>query len=132
MSTADRPVSRPLSPHLQVYRPQLTSTLSISHRIAGVGLALGLLWLVVWVCAAAGSGEVYGWVAAFNGSVIGRIFLIGWTACLFFHFFNGIRHLFWDAGYGLDLKDAYTSGWTAVVAAAVCTIGSWLIASLMR
>jgi succinate dehydrogenase / fumarate reductase cytochrome b subunit len=132
MSTADRPVSRPLSPHLQVYRPQLTSTLSILHRFAGVALAVGLVWLVIWVCAAASDAATYAAVASFNVSILGRIFLLGWTACLFFHLFNGIRHLFWDAGYGFDLKSAYASGWTVLAAATVCTLGSWLIASIVR
>lgn len=132
MSTADRPVSRPLSPHLQVYRPQLTSMLSISHRVAGVALAVGLVWLAIWVCAAASDAATYAIVASFNGSIIGKLFLFGWTACLFFHLFNGVRHLFWDAGYGLEIKDAYTSGWIVVAVTAVCTIGSWLIASLAR
>lgn len=132
MSTAERPVSRPLSPHLQVYRPQLTSMLSITHRAAGIALAVGLVWLVVWVCAAASDADTYAAVAWFNTSVLGRVFLFGWTASLFYHLFNGIRHLFWDAGYGLELKDAYASGRAVLVATAVCTIGSWLIASLVR
>lgn len=132
MSTADRPVSRPLSPHLQVYRPQLTSMLSILHRITGVALAVGLVWLVIWICAAASDATTYAIVASFNGSIIGKIFLFGWTACLFYHLFNGIRHLFWDAGYGLDIADAYASGWTVLAAAIICTFGSWLLASLVR
>ncbi|HKU95117.1 MAG TPA: succinate dehydrogenase, cytochrome b556 subunit [Vineibacter sp.] len=132
MSTADGPVSRPLSPHLTAYRPQLTSMMSITHRGTGIALAVGLAWLVVWICAAASDAATYGIVASFNGSILGRIFLFGWTASLFYHLFNGIRHLFWDAGYGLELKEAYASGWTVLAATAVCTIGSWLIASLVR
>jgi succinate dehydrogenase / fumarate reductase cytochrome b subunit len=131
MSTADRPVSRPLSPHLQVYRPQLTSMLSISHRATGVALAVGLAWLVVWICAAASNADTYACVAWFNGSIVGRICLFGWTACLFYHLFNGVRHLFWDAGYGFELKEAYSSGWAVLIATAVCTVGSWLIASVL-
>lgn len=132
MNTADRPVSRPLSPHLQVYRPQLTSMLSILHRLTGGALAVGLVWLAIWICAAASDAATYGIVAAFNASIIGKIFLFGWTACLFYHLFNGIRHLFWDAGYGFELRDAYASGWTVVAAATVCTVGSWLIAGFIR
>lgn len=106
--------------------------MSISHRLTGGALAIGLVWLAAWVCAAAAQADTYAWVASFNGSVLGRIFLFGWTACLFYHLFNGIRHLFWDAGYGLELKDAYSSGWTVLGATAVCTIGSWLIAGFAR
>ena len=131
MSTADRPLSRPLSPHLQVYRPQLTSMLSFTHRATGVALAVGLVWLVVWICAAAGSADTYAGVAWFNGSILGRIFLFGWTACLFYHLFNGIRHLFWDAGKGLDIPTTYASGWSVLALSLVATagLGWWLFLS---
>ncbi len=128
MSLAGQRGTRPLSPHLQVYRWQLTSVLSITHRATGMALAAGLVWLVVWICAAASDAQTYAWVAWFNGSIVGRVLLFGWTACLFYHLFNGIRHLFWDAGYGLELKETYASGWTVVAASAVCTVASWLIA----
>lgn len=128
MNLAGQRGTRPLSPHLQVYRWQLTMTMSITHRATGLALAAGLVWLVVWICAAASDAPTYAWVAWFNGSIVGRILLFGWTACLFYHLFNGIRHLFWDAGYGLELKETYASGWTVAAATAVCTVGSWLIA----
>lgn len=132
MSSANRPVSRPLSPHLQVYKMQMTSVLSISHRIAGVALSAGVVWLVVWICAAASRGGWYERVAAVNGSIIGKICLFGWTVCLFYHLFNGIRHLFWDAGHGFEIKDAERSGWLVLAATLVCSVGCWLIAGTMR
>lgn len=119
---------RPLSPHLQVYRPQLTSVLSILHRITGVALAVGTLLLVWWLAAAASGAEAFGAAQGFIGSVIGRLLLFGWTFALFYHLANGIRHLFWDAGYGYELTAAYRSGWLVVAAAAGLTVIVWLIA----
>jgi succinate dehydrogenase / fumarate reductase cytochrome b subunit len=93
---------------------------------------VGILYLVAWLCAASSSSETYAMFAWFNTSVIGRIFLFGWTWCLFFHLFNGIRHLFWDAGYGFDLKTAYNSGWSVVGGSVVATVAAWLLAYAVR
>jgi succinate dehydrogenase / fumarate reductase cytochrome b subunit len=114
--------NRPLSPHLQIYRPQLTSVLSILHRITGVALAVGTILLVYWLIAAASGPEAFAVATGIIGSWIGLILLFGWTFALFFHLANGIRHLFWDAGLGFELKTVYASGWTVVVAAAVLTL----------
>ena len=127
MSVANRPVHRPLSPHLQVYRLQLTSALSILHRGTGMALSVGVLYLATWVICAAGSARFYAMFQSFNGSIVGRIVLGGWLFCLFYHLFNGIRHLFWDAGYGFELKDAYRSGWLVVAASLVATAASWIV-----
>ncbi len=127
MSVANRPVHRPLSPHLQVYRPQLTSTLSILHRGTGMALSVGLLYLATWVVYASASPKTYALFQAFNTSILGRIFLAGWLFCIFYHLCNGIRHLFWDAGYGFELKDAYRSGWIVVGVSAVATLVSWIV-----
>ena len=126
MSVANRPVHRPLSPHLQVYRPQLTSVLSILHRATGIALSVGVLYLTVWVVCASGSYETYAKFQAFNGSIVGRLVLGGWLFSMFFHLFNGIRHLFWDLGYGFEIKDAYRSGWIVVVVSLVATAISWI------
>lgn len=119
-------VARPLSPHLQVYRPQLTSVLSILHRATGMALAAGTLLLVWWLIAAATGPEAFGAVQAFCQSWIGRLLLIGWTFSLFFHLCNGIRHLFWDVGYGFELGTTYASGWTVVAATIVLTAITWV------
>lgn len=133
MSSADRPASnRPLSPHLQVYRPQLTSILSITHRGTGIFLALGALYLVSWLLAIASGPDAYASVSAFSASIIGRLLLLGWTFSLFYHLANGIRHLVWDAGLGLDLKTAYMSGWLVVVGAVVLTVIAWAAAYVVR
>ena len=118
--------NRPISPHLQVYKPQLTSVLSILHRITGVALAVGTILLVYWLIAAAAGPEAYATAQALIGSWLGRILLFGWTFALFFHLTNGIRHLFWDAGFGFELKTVYASGWTVVALAAVLTLVSFV------
>ena len=133
MSSADRPASkRPLSPHLQVYRPQLTSILSITHRGTGIFLALGALYLVCWLLAIASGPEAYASVSAFSASIVGRLLLLGWTFSLFYHLANGIRHLVWDAGIGLDLKTTYMTGWLVVVGAVVLTVIAWVAAYVVR
>lgn len=133
MSAANRPAgNRPISPHLQIYRPQLTSVLSITHRATGIGLAVGLLYLVLWVmCVAAGKGPYYAFLD-FHVSILGRLLMLGWTFALFFHLCNGIRHLAWDAGWGFELKDAYLSGKAVVAGAVVLTVLSWVIGYLVR
>ena len=118
--------NRPLSPHLQVYRPQLTSVLSILHRITGVALTLGTLLLVYWLVALASGPQAYAAAESFIGSFIGRLLLFGWTVALFYHLCNGIRHLFWDAGKGFELVAVVRSGWAVIVAASVLTLVAWV------
>ena len=101
-TTDGRLVRRPLSPHLQVYRPQITSTLSILNRITGVALSAGTLLMTAWLVSAASSPDAFSAMQAFTSSWLGRLLLLGWTVALFYHLFNGIRHLAWDAGYGYD------------------------------
>lgn len=109
---------RPLSPHLQVYRLPLAAILSITHRITGVGLALGALLLVVWLVAAAAGPTAHDTVQAFVGSWLGYLILIGFAWALLYHLANGIRHLFWDAGFGFEIDEARASG-IAVLAISV-------------
>ena len=118
---------RPLSPHLQVYRPQLTSILSITHRLSGVALGVGTLLLVYWLAAAAAGPEAFENAQSFVGSFLGRLLLFGWTVGLFFHLCNGIRHLFWDIGLGFELDEVYRSGWTVVVATVLLSLLIWVV-----
>lgn len=118
--------NRPLSPHLQIYRPQLTSMLSIAHRGAGIALGVGATFFAWWLLAAASGPDAYGIAQAFFGSIVGIVVLAGFTFALFYHLCNGIRHLFWDAGMGLELDQAYRSGWTVIAAAVVLTAGAWV------
>ncbi len=124
--------NRPLSPHLQVYRPQLTSVLSIMHRLTGVALAPGTLLLIYWLVAAASGPDAFATAQALVGSIVGRLLLLGWSFALFYHLCNGIRHLVWDAGYGLELPDLYRSGWLVVFASGALTVAAWVLGYAMR
>lgn len=119
--------NRPLSPHLQVYRLPFTAITSISHRISGALLAAGSLVLVYWVAAVAGGAERYAAANAVLGSVPVRLLMFVWTFVLFYHLCNGVRHLFWDAGYGFDLAVAQRAGQAVIGAAAALTLLTWLI-----
>jgi succinate dehydrogenase / fumarate reductase, cytochrome b subunit len=123
--------NRPLSPHLQVYRPQLTSMLSILHRLTGIALSAGTLLLVYWLYAAASGPDAFAGLQGFIGSIIGRLILFGWTLALFYHLCNGMRHLAWDTGWGFELPTAYTTGRIVVVAALVLTIAAWAAAYIV-
>ena len=118
---------RPLSPHLQIYRRQLTAVLSILHRFTGIGLAVGLLYLVCWLVAAARGAAAFDSLQSFNGSIIGRLLLLGWSVAFFYHLLNGIRHLAWDAGWGFELPTAYRSGRAVLVGTAMLTLIAWII-----
>jgi succinate dehydrogenase / fumarate reductase cytochrome b subunit len=120
-------VRRPLSPHLEVYSPQITSVLSIMNRVTGIAISVGTLLLVWWLAAAASGPVAFARVQGFIGSWIGLFVLFGWTASLFYHFFGGLRHLAWDAGYGFSLEATHKSGYAAIIASAVATILVWLI-----
>ncbi len=117
--------NRPLSPHLQIYRPQMTSVLSIFHRMSGAGLWLGTVVLTYWLYATALGPEQYDLAQAIFGSWIGMLALLGWSFALFYHLCNGIRHLFWDASYGYDLDTAARSGWGVMLATLVLTVIAW-------
>jgi succinate dehydrogenase / fumarate reductase cytochrome b subunit len=114
--------NRPLSPHLSVYKPEWTMVLSITHRITGVGLTLGALLVSWWFLAAATSAEYFAVVDGLMTSWLGNLVLLGSAFALWYHAANGVRHLAWDAGYGLELKDAEKSGKMVVIAAAVLTV----------
>ena len=113
---------RPLSPHLQIYRWPITMVLSIAHRATGIALAAGSLMLVWWLVALATGPEAFAVAQGFAGSFLGILFMLGWTASLFFHLANGIRHLFWDAGYGFEIKTTTTTSWAVIGAAVALTL----------
>lgn len=121
------PSERPLSPHLQVYRWELPMVLSILHRASGVTLSVGLLPLVWWLLAAAAGAEQFGAVQSFIATPLGRAMLFGWTASLFYHLGNGIRHLAWDAGWGFEIPTVYRSGWAVIAFTAAATAAAWIL-----
>lgn len=120
--------ARPLSPHLQVYRPQITSVLSITHRLTGAALWLGALGFAYWLAAAVYGPEAFNRVQGFLASWLGRLMLFGWTFCLFYHLCNGIRHIAWDYGWGFELKQLRFTGKLVVVVTLVLTVATWAVA----
>ena len=124
--------SRPLSPHLQVYRFEWTMLLSITHRITGVGLAVGSILLVWWLTALAVGPEYFATAQAIMGSWIGRLMLLGWSWALFYHFCNGIRHLCWDAGWGYEIETARNSGFAVAACSVLMTLIFWGAIYVMR
>lgn len=119
--------NRPLSPHLQVYKPQLTSVLSILHRMTGVFLSIAGLLLAYWLVSLMRGPEVYADAMSLLGSGFMRLVLAGVSFSFFYHLCNGIRHLFWDAGYGFEIEQIYASGWTVVVASILLTVALWAV-----
>lgn len=125
-TTSAAKAARPTSPHLSVYRWQISNTLSILHRITGVAMAVGTLLLVVWLWSAAYSPAYYGQLHECMNSPLGLALLIGWTGAFYFHLANGIRHLFWDAGKGFSLPAMNRSGWLVLLFAIGMTVTTWL------
>ncbi len=121
-------VQRPLSPHLQIYTPQMTSILSIMNRVTGIASSAGTVLLVWWLAAAASGPAAYAQVQWFISSWLGLFMLFGWTAAIFYHLFAGLRHLAWDAGYGFELDKTYASGWAVVGATVLATVLTWAVA----
>jgi succinate dehydrogenase / fumarate reductase cytochrome b subunit len=120
--------NRPLSPHLTIYRPQITSVLSIFHRMTGVGLTLGAALVVWWLLAAATGPEYFALVDGLMTSWIGHLVLLGLTWALAYHLLNGIRHLIWDIGMGFELETAEKTGYAVVAGSAVLTVLLWIVA----
>ncbi|MCZ6524499.1 MAG: succinate dehydrogenase, cytochrome b556 subunit [Alphaproteobacteria bacterium] len=125
-------VPRPLSPHLQIYRWQLTSVMSMLHRISGVTLVGGTLLLTWWLVAAVEGPEEFEVVQGVIGSWYGQAVLLGFTLALFYHLCNGIRHLVWDLGLGLELDSVYRSGRAVIIATVLLTVLSWMVGYAMK
>ncbi|PIW25825.1 MAG: succinate dehydrogenase, cytochrome b556 subunit [Rhodospirillales bacterium CG15_BIG_FIL_POST_REV_8_21_14_020_66_15] len=115
---------RPLSPHLQVYRPQITSMLSIVHRMTGVALTAGILVLTYWLSSATYGAEAFATAQVVMGSWIGQVVLWGLVFALFYHLSNGIRHMLWDTGRYLDMSSVRSTGYIMVAAAVILTVAT--------
>lgn len=130
MSASKCVSTRPLSPFMlgKFYRLQLTSLLSIVHRITGVLLSVGVLGLTAWiVCVAAGFSAYAGYLQIVR-SIPGQLLLAVWSWALFYHLCNGVRHLVWDAGYCLRIRQVYLAGWVVLVASVGLTAALWYVA----
>jgi succinate dehydrogenase / fumarate reductase cytochrome b subunit len=124
-------VKRPLSPHLQVYKPQVTSVLSITHRGTGVFLSLGALVLTYWLVSLAVSEELFNSFHLHTTFWYGKLFLIGFVFSLYYHLANGIRHLFWDIGLGLEISTTYKSGYFTIFISVVLTLATLFIGGVL-
>ena len=120
--------NRPLSPHLQIYRPQITSLLSITHRFTGIALAIGAMFFTYWLLSAAYGADKFALAQVVFRSWIGQLILWGFTFSLFYHLANGIRHLAWDAGWGYELDKLRISGWLVLLFSGSMTILTLLVA----
>ena len=120
---------RPLSPHLQVYRWQITMTMSILHRVTGVILTVGAFALAWWLLSLATGGDSYADAAECLSSPLGKLFLFGFTLSLVYHLLNGVRHLLWDAGWGFEIPEFYASGWTVAALTVIFTLVIWIVAT---
>jgi succinate dehydrogenase / fumarate reductase cytochrome b subunit len=118
--------TRPLSPHLTVYRWPLTMTLSILHRVSGIALSAGFAAFAAWLIVAGSDADTYSRFLAFINSLPGRAMLAAWSFAFFFHLANGVRHLVWDAGYGFEKAQANGSAWAVIVLTVLLTLGYWL------
>lgn len=118
---------RPLSPHLQIYRPMLTMMMSIAHRITGASLAVGFALLTWWLVAVSIGPEAYAVVDQFFSSLIGRLLLFLFTWALIHHMLGGIRHLIWDTGRGLDKVSIEVFAWLTLISSIVLTVLIWVV-----
>jgi succinate dehydrogenase / fumarate reductase cytochrome b subunit len=119
--------NHPVSPHLQIYRLPLTAILSITHRLTGVFLAFGCMLLVVLLAAAAQGAASYEALVPHFQAWYGQIFVLGFLFSLYLHFCNGIRHLFWDVGYGFELETVDLTAKLAIAMTFVLTIVTWMV-----
>ena len=118
---------RPLSPHLQIYRPMLTMMMSIAHRITGASLAVGFALLTWWLVAVSIGPEAYAVVNQFFSGLIGRLLLFLFTWALIHHMLGGVRHLIWDTGTGLDKTSIEIFAWLTIISSIVLTVLIWVV-----
>ena len=119
---------KPLSPHLGIYRWQLTMALSILHRATGVFLSMGAIVMVLVLVAIASGQSEFALIQNSLNHIIGQLFMIAWSFSLYLHMANGLRHLVWDAGFGLDKDIANKSGLYVLAFTVIVTAGTWALA----
>ncbi|PSJ52570.1 succinate dehydrogenase, cytochrome b556 subunit [Kumtagia ephedrae] len=125
-ATRQAPRARPLSPHLTVYRWQITMTMSILHRVTGGALYVGTLLVAWWLIALATSERQFAIVHGIVGSWFGLLVLFGYTWALFHHLLGGVRHFIWDTGAGLEKHTASMLAWATLAGSVLLTVLVWL------
>ena len=123
------PNDRPLSPHLSIYRWPITMVSSILHRATGIAMAVGFVLFALWLADAATGPDAYAVFTGIMGSIVGKLMLVGWSWAFFYHLANGIRHLVWDSGRGLEKEQASASAWFVIVVSVVLTLVFWMVVS---
>jgi len=124
--------NRPLSPHLQVYKIQITSLLSILHRGTGIVLYGGAILWALWLIALAAGPQSYETMQSILLHPLGLIVLVGWSFSFFYHLCNGIRHLMWDLVIGYDITTVRRTGWVVIVSSTLLTCIAWVLGILCR
>ena len=118
---------RPLSPHLQIYKPQITSVLSILHRFTGIGLFVGLGFFIYWLNSLTGGEKSYEESCSFFKSPLGTIGFCSLIFSFYYHLTNGLRHLLWDSGHGYTLPWVHKTGWIVVFSTLILTLSTWFL-----
>jgi succinate dehydrogenase / fumarate reductase cytochrome b subunit len=132
MSHSPATRDRPLSPHLTIYRPTITMTMSIVHRITGCALYVGTLLVAWWLTAAVGPQSYFDFVNGIFGSWFGQLVLLGYTWALMHHMLGGIRHFVWDTGAGLEKHTASKIAWATLIGSVILTILIWVVGYMVR
>ncbi|MFS8035868.1 succinate dehydrogenase, cytochrome b556 subunit [Xanthobacter sp. AM11] len=132
MADSPQRIDRPLSPHLQIYRPLFTMMMSIVHRITGVGLYFGTAILVWWLLATATSPSAFETFSAVAGSPLGMLVLFGFTWALLHHAFGGVRHFIWDFIHGFGAKERELLAKASLAGSVACTVILWIIGLALK
>ena len=119
--------NRPLSPHLSIHKKVLTSVFSIFHRITGLGLSIGSIFLALWISLLALGQNYFFIFEVISAGLFFKIILFLWTIGIFYHLFNGMRYLYWTYGLGMDLKNVYTSGYIVLFLTFLSTLFVWFL-----
>ena len=123
--------SRPLSPHIQIYKLIPTMVMSIAHRATGIALYVGSAFLAWWLLAAASGPDAFAYASAFFDSWFGRLVLLGYTWALMHHMLGGIRHFVWDAGHAFDKHVSTRLAWATLAGSIVLTLLVWVVGGLL-
>jgi succinate dehydrogenase / fumarate reductase cytochrome b subunit len=129
--SAGRPIARPMSPHLSIFRPYVNMVMSILHRMTGSANYVGSVFLAAWLLSASAGEEQYNGIMSFFGSVPGLVILFGFTWSVMHHMLGGVRHMIWDAGRGFELPTVRMLSWGTLFGSLVLTAVIW-IAALSR
>ncbi|TCD15918.1 succinate dehydrogenase, cytochrome b556 subunit [Oricola cellulosilytica] len=124
--------SRPLSPHLQIYKPIITMTMSIAHRLTGIALYFGTVLVAWWLIAAASGAEYFAFVNGFFGSWFGILVMFGYTWALIHHMLGGLRHFAWDFGYLIEKHTATRLAYATIIGSVSLTIAIWIVGAIAK